>query len=147
MEADKALRKVGVHIKDSRTNEKKTSLTLYLRLDPNDLEAPKRWRKLLTRFLGYSKRAKAWQVDASKYFFPRNNDVVFLWRLIITGKVDTALQKLSASALESLREGVQLTSMPIRRGKQASLDPSSGKTKGAHPFGSGSAVVSQAFTK
>lgn len=146
MDAQQALNRIGAHVKDSRQNEKGTSLTLYIRLDQSDSRSAKRWRTFLSKFLTYASRAKSWKVDVSKYFFSKGDDVVFLWRLIISGKVDTALQKVSSSALEALREGVQVTSMPLRQ-TQPAVDISSGKTKGAHPVGSGESIVSQAFKK
>jgi len=45
------------------------------------------------------------------------------------------------SALNSLREGVEVTSFPLVGRKDYPLDPTTGRIKGAHSMGPGQALI------
>jgi hypothetical protein len=96
---------------------------------PGDPLVQARWRKILNDFLlgtGEAARKKAkskkaqkytWQTDISKWFFEVGGVVKFSWRIMIMAVDQDGVSRgenmLAQCATDALREGIEVTSMPL----------------------------------
>lgn len=139
MRVEQALAKIGVSIADASDDDGTMTLMLRIQGDPT---TQRRWRKTLERFLLAEEKGRAqWQADVSKHFFAKAGAVRFLWRLVFTGNVKTASRVLRDCALESLKDGVEVTSLPLVGRVNYEFDPTKGKFKGAHDIGVGAKAL------
>lgn len=144
---DQALAKIGVSVVEY--SETKDRFTAMLRVpDPKDARNAKRWQRFIEKSVLFASTAKAWTLDLSKVFYATNGSVRFLWRIVAVSKAeDTATPKriLSEIALEALREGAEVTEVPLIGRVEYVPDPANGKLKGAYPAGSGEQLVASLF--
>jgi hypothetical protein len=101
-----------------------------------------RWKSIVEAFLLGTAEVQTrnekgrWQADISKWFFPLQGSVRYLWRIMIMAEDAEGIERgenmFSMMALDALREGVEVTSMPLVGRKNYEFDPRTGKTKGAH---------------
>lgn len=117
-----------------------TSKTLLLRV--SDM---KRWTSIVEALL-LARSTNTWQVDLSKWYHVQDGELRYMWRLVATGEVETALNVLGRCAIESLRSGVkELDSFPLVGRAVYPIDPARGLFKGAHDFECPQSYVSAAM--
>lgn len=96
---------------------------------PSDPMVLARWRRILNDFLlgtGEAVRKKSnaksvrkytWQIDISKWFFEHGGAVKFCWRIMIMAADPNGVSRgenmLAQCATNALREGIEVTSMPL----------------------------------
>ena len=109
--------------------EETTRRHVYTIRIPSEPMAMARWRKIVNDFLlgtGEAVRKKAkskkalkytWQVDISKWFFEVGGVVKFSWRIMIMAQDNDGVSRgenmLAQCATNALREGIEVTSMPL----------------------------------
>lgn len=96
---------------------------------PTEPQALARWRMITNNFLLGTAEATQkkvsnpnalqylWQVDFSKWFFVAGGVVKFAWRIMIMAQDSRGLDRgenmLAHCAADALREGIEVTSMPL----------------------------------
>lgn len=140
MELKAALRRVGATVAQDKVEAE--SATIYLRVNPDQGEA---WVDAVSRFL-FAVEPKQYTADVSKYFFVAKGEVKYLWRIVLRGKVEVAIQALANSAMESaMARAPEITSMPLVGRVEYQHNPAAGKLKGVHSYGAAEQVVGAAL--
>ncbi len=151
MRVDQAFAKCGFEIVDAK--KEKDVLTFEVRVPLQNPIVPKRWKVmfeavLLTAEIVAAKPVVKWQVDISKRYFARNGGLRYFWRVRVSGNLVAASEVIVAAALNALRTGNELSSVPLVGAQTSRPDPANGKFKGAYPRGEddrASHVVASAF--
>ncbi len=137
MQLSGALKKVGAVVVKEKLAEGEA--TFYLRVDP---EAGAKWVDAISEFL-LGAEGKSFRVDVSKYFYADRGEVKYLWRIVISGDTQLALQAFGAAALEArVRRAPEVTSMPLVGRVKYPFDPAKGKLKGSHEMEEALGLVS-----
>jgi hypothetical protein len=147
MRLDQALSKIGVRVLKADSSSKR--LVLHLRVLTEKPRASARWNQAASGLVLAAEKNKAvgaWGAEVSKVLFAQGTAVRFVWRVVFTGKIQAAQRVLAEAALAALREGVEVTSMPLVGNKRPVIDPSRGKFKGGHDVGTAEQVVAHAMT-
>lgn len=139
MQLSAVLKKVGATVVKEKVADREA--TLYLRVDP---EQGAKWVDAVTTFL-LGCETKPFKADVSKYFYAERGAVKYLWRMVVTGEVQEALQFFGAAAMESqIRHAPEITSMPLVGRKVYPFDPARGMLKGSHDIEEAAGLVSMA---
>ncbi len=116
--------------------------TFYVRVDP---EAGDKWVDFVTNVLVGAKN-KEYTVDISKYFYAENDQVKYLWRIVLTGNVAQGLAMAAASAIaSSAQHAEEITSFPLVGRATYEFDPLRGKIKGGHDYDVGVNILGLAM--
>lgn len=148
MNIETALGKIGAEIV-SQDKLSDTSRRFMIRTgkSPEHLKA---WQNTITEFLLHaaelsSKGKPPWTVDVSRYYFVKNGSKVkYMWRIIVSGDVDQGVAAFSGAIVRGMGSAVELKSFPII---SPTANPKSGSYRGAHPQGTGEAVIAKEFAK
>jgi hypothetical protein len=134
------LKRIGAEV--VKESIKDTDATLYLRVDPDQGE---KWVEVVTAFLMGS-QDKPYTVDVSKYFFVSKGAIRYLWRVVLTGEVTTALMLFGSCALEIAQSRVvQFDSFPLVGRATYPFNPAKGQLKGGHDLQQSPGILSMAI--
>ena len=154
MRLDQALAKIGVEIVDMDTKPEK--MVLLLRVHTDDPSYKPKWADAASRLVQKvyeTRKGGTWSAEVSKLLMTADGQhVKFFWRVILAGHQGTAQRVFGEAVLESLRAGVEITSMPLVGQVQYEHNPAEGKIKGGYGVGSaggsaGPGLVSSHFVK
>lgn len=154
MKLDQALVKIGVEVVRAEKNGE--DLVLLLRVHTDDPRNQPRWISAATGFtrkVWECRKGNTWSGEVSKLLVtPDGEHVLFYWRVTFTGHVQTAQRVLGEAIIEALREGVEITSMPLIGQKTYEHNPAAGKFKGGYALSgagasAGPGLVSREFQK
>lgn len=141
MRLDQALEKIGVQVVKAVPGE--GQLTIFLRVTQRPL-ASKRWNQTATTLVLASekgKRSGQWGAEVAKVLYNQGGSVRFTWRVVFTGNIKTAQRIMGEAALEALRTGVEVMSMPLVGNRPPEINPAEGKLKGGHKMGTAEYLV------
>lgn len=146
MKIEAALAKVGVEIiSEEPLGEGTVRYMLRAGTSPEHVAA---WRNAITEYLIHADTVSdnAWTADVSRaYFVVGGAKVKYAWRIIISGDVDLGSASLAGAITRSLMGGKELDSFPIVS-KAVDGNAAEGRLRGAHPHGTGEAVVAKEFS-
>lgn len=137
MRVDQAFRRAGFEIIEAK-KEGPSSLRFLVRVPLQNPIVPVRWKAMMEHVLPIAeevslKRNVKWEVDISKRFYAKNGSVRYIWRVTMTGDLVACQASLVAAALNALRTGNELDSVPLVGQQSLRPDPANGKFKGAYP--------------
>jgi hypothetical protein len=132
MSVEKALSSIGATC--VRTEDRGKQRILHVRIDPN---APELWAQVVRNFLISASGVERCRVDLSKNFFVDDDNVKFLWRIVLAGDISACEILLEESILTAVEPKAppmkgELMSQPLVGRVEYELDPARGKIKGAH---------------
>lgn len=139
MNLEHALKKIGVTVVKAKGSG--TSATHYLRVS---IDKGALWSTLISEFL-LNAVDKEYQLDISKYFYVNQGEVLYLWRVVITGDVETARVHWARIAIQVVMANTpEVTQIPLVGRISYPFDPLRGKLKGSHDVDEAAALVSMA---
>lgn len=139
MQLGDALKRVGATIAKEKIEE--TAATLYIRVDPDYGE---RWVEAMTQFMLVA-ASKDIQLDVSKYFYVSGGSVRYLWRVVISGAVSTALSLFGSGAMAvAMAHAPEINSFPLVGRAKYEFDPAKGKIKGGHEHDQALGIINMA---
>lgn len=139
MQLGDALKRVGATIAKEKIEE--AVATLYIRVD---LDQGERWVEAMTEFMLVA-ASKEIQLDVSKYFYVASGSVRYLWRIVITGAVNTALSLFGSCALAvAMAHTPEINSFPLVGRVKYEFNPAKGKIKGGHEHDQALGIINMA---
>jgi len=145
MKVDQALQRMGVEIVHG-TNTESGAVVLDLRVSLQG-RTPDIWKRFIADILPVAEQSKKWQLEISKRFFSRGTQVLYLWRMCMTGDIKTCQVAVVAAAISALREGVNVHEVPLVGLDSRKADPRNGTFRGAYANNeAASRAISSSFT-
>jgi hypothetical protein len=133
------LKRVGATIVKEKLGD--AEATYYLRVDPDQ---GAKWVDAVSAFLTGSS-GKPYSADISKYFYASQGSVRYLWRIVLSGDVNSALTLFGACAVQAaMAHAPEITSIPLVGRIRYPYDPARGKIKGAHEVDTAMGVIGAA---
>lgn len=144
MKVDQALARMGVEIV-SGSKGSDGSVTLDVRVSLKG-RTPDVWKRFIAEVLPASEASKKWELEVSKRFFSRGTQVLYLWRMHMTGDVKACQVAVVAAAISALRTGVNVNEVPLVGLDHNKPDPRNGKFRGAYDNdGAAAKAISNSF--
>lgn len=149
MRVDQAFKKAGFEIVEAK--KESSGLLCVVRVPLQNPIVPLRWKTMMEQVLVVaedvaSKPTVKWQIDISKWFFAKNTNVKYFWRVRMSGDLAACQVALVQATLNALRTGNELHQVELVG--NTGLEPKPGKFKGAYPRGEddrASQIIAGAF--
>jgi hypothetical protein len=143
---EQVLGRIGVTL--VKTEPGANRLIAYFRVDPKKQDL---WNETVSEFLLASieppAKSAGWSVDVSKWFYPTNGAVRFLWRIVLIGNPQAAGEALGRAASRAVSSGVEVTSQPLVGRKTFEYDPARGKIGGAHSMDTAAGLLERGLSR